>query len=187
MPTSPPTDRLRPRALAAAVIASACAALAGCGHSAQHVYDDRPREDVWHAVVQAAKEPRYSDWIVTENKVHVSEADHRVDILRDLKRDVVEKGAKPRREEAQWRFAATLLPGDPPTVELSSPDWTVPAHFWKEADHFFAQVRLRLAEMGPVTPAPGDPMGGAPAAAAKDPTPPGNKPEKPADGKLATP
>jgi hypothetical protein len=49
-----------------------------------------------------------------------------------------------------------------------------------------AQVRMRLGEMGPVTPPPGDPMGGA-GAGARDPEAPGAAPAKPPEGGLAAP
>jgi hypothetical protein len=75
----------------------------------------------------------------------------------------------------------------PSTVTFSTPDWSVPGHFWQEADHFFAQVRMRLGEMGPVTPAPGDPLGGAPASATRDPEAPGDAPAAPKGGALAAP
>lgn len=174
-----------PRTVLAA--AAALCFLSGCSHTQEHVFDDRPRDDVWLAMQQAAKEPRYSNWIVTDNKVHVSQKEHTITVLRQLKRDVVETGLKPRREEEEWRFAATLTDTDPATVVFSSPEWSIPAHFWLEADHYFAQVRMRLGEMGPVTPAPGDPMGGAPASAPKDPAAPGDIPATPVEGKLAAP
>ena len=97
-------------------------------------------------------------------------------MLRDLRRDVVQGSLDPRREEVEWRFSAEVSAGDPVTVTFSTPDWAVPGHFWQEADHFFAQVRMSLGEMGPVTPPPGDPMGGAPAAGTRDPEAPGHSP-----------
>ena len=185
MPMSPANDRLR--ALAVLACASGALGAGGCSHSATREFDDRPRQDVWQAMVQAAREPRYPDWFVIENQVTVDDADHTVHIYRSLKRDLVTPGTKPRREEATWRFAATLLPSSPTTVEYSSPDWAVPAHFWAQADHYFAQVRLRLAEMGPITPAPGDPMDGRTPAGTRDPEPPGHVAPPPVEGGLAAP
>jgi hypothetical protein len=185
------TDRHTTRAFAAHVAGACCVAvlflLAGCGASQKAVIDDRPHDDVWMAVVQASRAPRYADWIVVENQVKVDDATHRVTVYRDLRRDVVEPGLSPRREERRWRFAAQVSDGTPATVTFSTPDWTVPGHFWTEADHFFGQLRARLAEMGPVTPAPGDPMGGAPAQGAMDQKAPGHVPEPPSAGGLAAP
>jgi hypothetical protein len=168
-------------------LAGALAALAGCGHSQTCDFSDRPRDDVWAAVVQASRQPRYPDWIVIENKVKVDESQHRVTVWRDIRRDIVGQGLAPRREEKQWRFSAVVSDEAPSTVTFSTPDWSVPGHFWQEADHFFAQVRMRLGEMGPVTPAPGDPLGGAPASATRDPEAPGDAPAAPKGGALAAP
>lgn len=163
------------------------AAAGGCSHTATRSFEDRPRQDVWDAVIQASKEPRYPDWVVVENRVHVVDEDQTVHVYRELKRDLVTPGLKPYREDVSWRFTAIVLPGDPLTVEFSSPDWAVPAHFWAQADHFFSQVRLRLVEMGPVTPAPGDPMGGRAAPTARDPHAPGDVPPVPEPGHMAEP
>jgi hypothetical protein len=164
-----------PRALAV-LAAIASAVLGGCGHSQRCDFDDRPRAEVWQAVVQACREPRYPDWVVVRNEVHVDEADGYVSVYRDL-----------RREERKWRFTAAVSPSRPTTVTLASPDWAVPGHFWREADHFFGQVRMRLVDLGPVLPAPGDPMGGAAAAGERDPQAPGHRAEPPAAGQLAAP
>lgn len=175
------------RALLVPALAGALTALAGCGHSQTCDFSDRPRDDVWAAVVQASRQPRYPDWIVIENKVKVDESQHRVTVWRDIRRDIVGQGLAPRREEKEWRFSAEVSDGAPATVTFSTPDWSVPGHFWQEADHFFAQVRMRLGEMGPVTPAPGDPLGGAPASATRDPEAPGDAPAAPKGGALAAP
>ena len=171
----------------AAALACALAFLAGCGHSQKCDFDDRPRDDVWAAVVQTARAPRYPDWIVVQNEVKVDEASHRVTVYRDLRRDLVEPGLDPRREEEQWRFTAQVSSDSPVAITFSTPDWAVPSHFWRQADHFFGQVRMRLGEMGPVTPAPGDPMGTAAKPGSLDPKAPGHVSEKPTQGQLATP
>ena len=177
---------MRERIACLAAVTAVLATLAGCGHSQTCEFDDRPRDDVWLAVVQASRAPRYPGWIVIENQVKVDEAAHRVTVWRDIRRDVVDAGLSPRREEREWRFMAEVLDGPPSAVRFSTPDWAVPGHFWEEADHFMAQVRMRLGEMGPVTPPPGDPLGGAPAGA-RDPEAPGATPAKPPEGGLAAP
>ena len=182
-----PSMRRAARALPLLAAAAALLALSGCGHSQTCDFSDRPRDDVWMAVVQASRQPRYPDWIVIENRVKADDAERRVTVLRDLRRDVMQGSLDPRREEVEWRFSAQVSAEDPVTVTFSTPDWAVPGHFWQEADHFFAQVRMRLGEMGPVTPPPGDPMGGAPAAGTRDPEAPGHSPPVPAGGGLASP
>ncbi len=166
---------------------AALSSLGGCGHSQRAEFDDRPRGEVWQAVIQSCRAPRYPDWVVIANEVSIDEAASRVSVYRDLRRDVVEPGRAPRREERRWRFVATVSSERPTTVTLSSPDWAVPGHFWKESDHFFGQVRMRLSEMGPVLPPPGDPMGGAPGAVPADPQAPGHRPEASPAGALAAP
>jgi hypothetical protein len=143
-----------------ASLSASLAILGGCGHSQTCDFSDRPRDDVWSAVVQASRQPRYPDWVVIENQVKVDEAQHRVTVWRDLRRDVVEQGLDPRREEKQWRFSATVSEGTPSTVTFSTPDWSVPGHFWLEA---------------------------APASAARDPEAPGDAPASPKGGALAAP
>ena len=186
MPSFPMPETRSARATLVA-IALAVAALAGCGHSQKCEFDDRPRGEVWQAVVQASREPRYADWIVVSNEVSVSEPDSRVSISRDLRRSTDAVGPRARIEERQWRLYATVSSERPTTVTLTSPDWRVPAHFWREADHFFGQVRMRLMEMGPVLPAPGDPIGGAAAGSETDAKAPGHKPEPPPPGELSPP
>lgn len=186
MPSFPMPETRPARAMLAAT-ALAAAALAGCGHSQKCEFDDRPRGEVWQAVVQACREPRYADWIVVSNEVSVSDADSRVSVYRDVRRSVDGITTRARMEERKWRFYATVSSERPTTVTLESPDWRVPAHFWREADHFFGQVRMRLTEMGPVLPAPGDPIGGAAAGSEADAKAPGHKPEPPPAGGLASP
>ena len=84
MPSFPMPETRSARAMLAAM-ALAVAALAGCGHSQKCEFDDRPRGEVWQAVVQACREPRYADWIVVTNEVSVSEPDSRVSVYRDLR------------------------------------------------------------------------------------------------------
>ncbi|MFM8873500.1 MAG: hypothetical protein ACKOJI_09170 [Phycisphaerales bacterium] len=48
-------------------------------------------------------------------------------------------------------------------------------------------MRMRLMEMGPVLPAPGDPIGGAAAGSESDAKAPGHKPEPPPPGELSPP
>lgn len=189
-PESRPLEERRRRSQVLRAVPAALAILltaAGCVHTKTHDFSDRPRQDVWEAVVQACRQPRYRDWIVVQNEVSVDAAAQRVHVLRELKRDLVTPGLEPHREETWWRFTATVLPGTTGTVEFASPDWCIPAHFWAQADHFFAQVRMRLAEMGPVTPAPGDPMEVAAPPAPGDPGAPGHLPAMPSSEGLSPP
>ncbi|MBM4112162.1 MAG: hypothetical protein FJ253_02135 [Phycisphaerae bacterium] len=126
--------------------------LGGC--SMERTYEGHTRDQVWSAMVDAAKSPRYRDWIVMDNSVWCDEPDARIEILRELKRDVVLPGQKPYREEMEWRLKAVLAPEYPPQVKFSTQDLCVPAHFWLQADHFFDEVQSRLATTQPMPPAP---------------------------------
>lgn len=117
-------------------------------------YEGHTRAEVWEAMVQAAQYPRYRDWVVQENNVWADESGERVEILRELKRDVVLPGQKPYREQAEWRLRAVLEPGFPPTVRMTTQDICVPAHFWLQADHYFDEIQSRLAQAPPVVPPP---------------------------------
>ena len=145
------------RGTAGILVAAGSAVLAaGCQHDSR-TYDGHTRDEVWTAMVSAAREPRYRDWIVVDNQVWVDEPGARVEILRELKRDVVLPAQKPFREECEWRLRGTIEPGDPPTLVLTTHDLCIPAHFWLQADHFFDQVQHRLATAPPPAPLPPGP------------------------------
>lgn len=128
------------------------AGVAGCSQT--RTYSGHTRDEVWTAMVAAAQHPRYRDWIVMDNRVWTDEAGERVEIWRELKRDVVLPGQDPYREEAQWRLRSTLEEGrdDAPVVLFSTSDLCIPAHFWLQADHFFDEVHARLSRAA--APAP---------------------------------
>ena len=102
-------------------------ALTACG-TKDREFPGHSRDQVWKAMVQAADDPRYSDWIVVENQVWRDDLHSRLEILRNVRRDVMVSGQAPRREENEWRFSAELTDTDPPAVEFSTSTITVPAH-----------------------------------------------------------
>ena len=120
--------------------------LTACG-TKDREFPGHTRDQVWKAMVQAADDPRYADWVVLENKVWRDDAQSRIEILRDLVRDVMVPGQDPKREEAEWRFSAELVNSNPPSVEFSTSTITVPAHFWLQARHYLDEVDRRLAGM----------------------------------------
>ena len=121
-------------------------ALVACG-TKEREFPGHTRDQVWKAMVQAADDPRYADWVVLDNKVWRDDEQSRLEILRDLVRDVVVPGSEPRREETEWKFSAQLTETDPPAVEFSTSTITVPAHFWLQARHYLDEVDRRLAGM----------------------------------------
>ncbi|MBX3354757.1 MAG: hypothetical protein KF724_03555 [Phycisphaeraceae bacterium] len=139
------------------MLAAAAATASGCSQSRS--FEGHTRDEVWQAMVAAAKQPRYRDWMVMDNMVWTDEPGARVEIWRELKRDVVLPGQKPYREEAEWRLRGTLEPGDLPVVRFSTSDLCIPAHFWLQADHYFDEVQSRLMAMAPARAiAPSVPM-----------------------------
>ncbi|MSR34471.1 MAG: hypothetical protein EXS12_06715, partial [Phycisphaerales bacterium] len=120
--------------------------LAACG-TKDRDFPGHTRDQVWKAMIQAADDPRYADWVVLENKVWRDDEQSRLEILRDLVRDVVVPGSDPRREETKWKFSAQLTDTEPPGVEFSTSTITVPAHFWLQAYHYLDEVDRRLKGM----------------------------------------
>lgn len=148
---------LTPRAGLALIAALALAPfLTGCAQT--RTYEGYTRDEVWQAMVYAAKHPRYRDWVVMDNQTWTDEPAARVEIWRELKRDVVLPGQKPYREEAEWRLRGNLEEGPSPIVRFSTTDLCIPAHFWLQADHYFDEVQSRLAVPVPAFATPSVPM-----------------------------
>ena len=120
--------------------------LSACG-TKEREFPGHSRDQVWKAMVQAAEDPRYADWVVTENQVWRDDIHNRIEILREVRRDVMIAGHEPRREQNEWKFTAALTDTDPPAVEFSTTTITVPAHFWLQARHYLDEVDMRLKGM----------------------------------------
>ena len=108
-------------------------------------------EQVWSAMVATARTPEYDDWKIQDNQVMVDEAGKRLEIYRYLKRLYVTPFSDPQKEQEEWRLQVVLSRDeslDAPMVEFTARQVSVPAHVWREADRFFAQVRTLL---GPPT------------------------------------
>ena len=118
-------------------------ALAACG-TKEREFPGHTRDQVWKAMVQAAEDPRYADWIVVDNEVWRDDTASRIEIRRDVRRDVMVSGSPPRREEFEWRFSALVTDATPPAVEFSTSTIVVPAHFWLQARHYLDEVERRL-------------------------------------------
>jgi hypothetical protein len=138
-------------------------------------------DQVWSAMLAAARTPDYDDWKVTQNEVFVDEAGRRLEVYRLLKRLYVTPHADPRKEEAEWRLQI-VMSGDSadgaPTVDFTARQISVPAHVWHEADRYFAQVRALLGPVQQAEPALQPPESGAdPAAAVVPPAESDAKPD----------
>lgn len=129
-----------------AVAAIACT---GCTTRSQ-VFDGYGDDQVWTAMVAAARTPAYDDWKVVENDVFVDDATRRIEIYRSLKRLYVTPFSDPRRESEEWRFRVELGRDeslDAPEVFFTGREIAVPAHVWDESDRFFRQMRTLLGPM----------------------------------------
>lgn len=138
--------------LAAAV---ALVATTGCTSRTQ-TFEGYSDDQVWSAMVAASRTPEYEDWKVSDNDVFVDEAGRRIEVYRRLRRFYVSPYSDPRKEDEEWRLQVMLDrdgSADAPSVEFTARQITVPAHVWREADRFFAQVRALL---GPVVEPTGE-------------------------------
>ena len=117
--------------------------LAACG-AAEREYPGYTRDQVWKAMVEAAEDPRIPDWMVVDNQVWRDDASGTVEIRRDLRRDLVIVGQKPRREQQEWKFTAVVQSTEPPVLTLTTSTVCVPAHFWLQGDQFLNEVQQRL-------------------------------------------
>lgn len=119
--------------------------LGGCA-TRTHVFPDHQASDVWRAMIAAAETPDYHHpdpterWTVRENNVWINDDENRIEIHREVERELMRPGAIPRHEQRQWRFQAVLEGTDPPTVRFNSRGLGVPAHAWIEAERFFDDV-----------------------------------------------
>jgi hypothetical protein len=156
-----PTLLIAPPAIALLVAASGCT-------SRSTTFEGYGEDQVWSAMVAAARTPEYDDWKVRDNEVYVDESGRRLEVFRILKRLYVTPHSDPRKEEEEWRLQIVLShDGDlgAPTVDFTARQVSVPAHVWREADRYFAQVRMLLG------PAATPQTEATPPAADGDPTP----------------
>lgn len=126
------------------VSASLALALAACG-STEREFPGYTKDQVWKAMVETAEDPRYPDWIVVSNEVFRDDAGATVEIRRDLRRDLVVVGQKPRREQCEWKFTATVQSTEPPTLSFRTDTVSIPAHWWMQEQQFLNEVERRLA------------------------------------------
>lgn len=121
-------------------------AASGCT-SRSATFEGYGEDQVWSAMVAAARTPEYDDWKVRDNEVFIDDAGRRLEVYRLLKRLYVTPHSDPRKEEEEWRLQIVLSHDDAldaPAVDFTARQLSVPAHVWREADRYFAQVRALL-------------------------------------------
>ena len=97
--------------------------------------------EVWNAMVTVAKNPEYKDWFVFENEVWTNRPSGEIEIDRFLRRDLVQVGQDPVRQEERWKFRVTFEHTDQPTLKFTARQVKIPALLWREADRYFADMR----------------------------------------------
>lgn len=127
-----------------------CAAIllgAGC-NTVSRDYPGVSHDELWQAALGAARNPKYSNWFVTENGVFVDADANRIEIYRELKRDYAEPGEALRRQNETWTFSVLVDADDRvPKIILNSRAAIRPPNFLTEADHFFGEIDSRLAQL----------------------------------------
>lgn len=132
--------------------------LTGCTTQSA-VFEDRSPEQVWTALIAVAEEPDYAKWLVIENNVWVDPVYDRIEIRRELKRDLHRPGAPPARESQDLEFQVVLERTSPPAVTVTVRNAMIRGKAIMAIDHFFAEVRGLLyvdPEPVPVAEAVGD-------------------------------
>lgn len=155
----------------------AAVALAGCGGIVR-TYPGVSRDALWNAAVGTAERPTgYDDWHVVENGVYADEPSGRIEIYRELKRDYTPAGQKRRRQQQTWALSILLETedGQIPAIRISQNSTIRSPGFSLEADRFFDEVGLRLAQASPL---------GAPGVPPSDATPARGVPDAGADALL---
>lgn len=117
--------------------------LGGCSNRTA-TFPGHSDPEVWNAMVTVAENPVYDDWFVIENEVMTARSEGRIEILRILRRDLVETGQDPVRQSRDWQFYVQFMHTDPPTIRFSARHVAVPAHLWREADRYFSDMRTIL-------------------------------------------
>ena len=120
---------------------------AGC-NTVSRDYPGVSHDELWQAALGAARNPKYSNWFVTENGVFVDADANRIEIYRELKRDYAEPGEALRRQSETWTFSVLVDADDRvPKIVLNSRAAIRPPNFLTEADHFFGEIDSRLAQL----------------------------------------
>ncbi|MDA1008860.1 MAG: hypothetical protein O2800_07680, partial [Planctomycetota bacterium] len=108
-------------------------------------------DQLWRAALAAANDPMAKDWHLIENGVWYDEPNHRIELFRVLKRDVLEVGAShPRREERRWSVSICVLDPDrgerrfAPAIRIEDRTLAQPRKFHSLTDSYFDDVEQRL-------------------------------------------
>ena len=141
---------MRPRLIQTLTLAlTSVIVLGGCSNRTA-TFPGHSDPEVWNAMVTVAENPVYDDWYVMENEVMTARSEGRIEILRILRRDLVQVGQDPVRQSEDWQFNVQFMHTDPPTIRFTARHVAVPAHLWREADRYFSDMRTILERDRPV-------------------------------------
>jgi hypothetical protein len=114
-------------------------------------YPGVSREALWSAALGTAERPTgYSDWHVVENGVFADEPTGRIEIYREIKRDWTPLGQTRRRQQETWALTVQVEADDRiPALRISQNSTVRHPRFSLEADRYFDEVGLRLAQASP--------------------------------------
>lgn len=119
----------------------------GCKTVHTESFEGREPAQVWTAMKAVAQSPGYYDnWFVTANELAVYEEDRRIEIHRELTRDMVVPGSGPQRERRDMDQTITLVvdadEGDDvePVIKFTTAGPSIPVRDQSEAEMFFEEV-----------------------------------------------
>lgn len=115
--------------------------LVGCT-TVREAYPGHEPSQVWAAMIASANNPGYHhDWFTVHNHVHADEADARIELHRQIRRDVIIPLGNPQRQERTLQHTIRLVEGKQgPTIEIVSRAVDVPAQAREDARLYFADV-----------------------------------------------
>ena len=143
---------MRPRLIQTLALAMTTVIVLGGCSKRTATFPGHSDPEVWNAMVTVAENPVYDDWHVFENEVMTARPEGRIEIYRILRRDLVRVGQDPVRQVENWKFNVQFLHTDPPTIGFTARQASIPAHLWREADRYFADMRTILQREEPVEP-----------------------------------
>jgi len=125
----------------------AVVAIAGCKTVHTETFHGRDPGQVWTAMKAVAESPGYyDDWFVTANNVAVYEVEQRIEIHRELARDLVIPGSGPQRERRDMDQTISLVIDDDenegvePIIKFVTAGPSIPVRDQAEAELYFTDV-----------------------------------------------
>lgn len=115
--------------------------LVGCT-TVREAYPGHEPSQVWAAMIASANNPGYHhDWFTVANHVHADDSAAKIELHRELRRDLIVPLGNPQRQERTLKHTIRLVEGKQgPTIEIVSRAVDVPAQAREDAQMYFADV-----------------------------------------------